>query len=59
VSTVFIAKANGTPVGADDAAKAFACRVDALPKDLVFDHDVILGDYVTYKRTGKRPPARR
>jgi 8-oxo-dGTP diphosphatase len=59
VSTVFIAKASGTPVGADDAARAFACKIDALPKDLVFDHDVILGDYLIYKRTGKRPPARR
>ena len=59
VSTVFIAKATGTPVGADDAARAFACKLDALPKDLVFDHEVILADYVTYKRTGQRPPARR
>ena len=59
ISTVFIAKANGTPKGADDAAKAFACKLDTLPKDLVFDHDVIIGDYAIYKRTGKRPPARR
>lgn len=59
ISTVFIAKANGTPKGADDAAHAFACKLEALPEGLVFDHDVILGDYKIYKRTGKRPPPRR
>ena len=59
VSTVFIAKATGTPVGSDDAARAIACTPDELPGKLVFDHATILADYVTYKRTGKRPPARR
>lgn len=59
VSTVFIARATGTPVGSDDAARALVCAPDALPSPLVFDHGVIVGDYVAYRRTGKRPPARR
>jgi 8-oxo-dGTP diphosphatase len=59
VSTVFIARAKGTPVGSDDAAQAIVCSPDALPHPLVFDHATIVADYVTYKKTGKRPPARR
>lgn len=59
VSTVFIARATGTPVGGDDAARCIACAPDALPAALVFDHATIVADYVTYKQTGKRPPARR
>ena len=59
VSTVFIARASGTPVGGDDAARAIVCPPDQLPGPLVFDHATIVADYVTYKRTGKRPPPRR
>ena len=59
VSTVFIAKATGTPVGGDDAARAIACRPDALPGKLVFDHATIVADDLAYKKTGKRPPPRR
>lgn len=59
VSTVFIARATGTPVGGDDAARCIVCKPDALPGPLVFDHATILADYVAYKQTGKRPPARR
>ncbi|MBN9683878.1 MULTISPECIES: NUDIX domain-containing protein [unclassified Corallococcus] len=54
ISTVFIAKATGEPVGADDAAEAKTFAMDALPQDLCFDHGTILSDYLTYKRTGKR-----
>jgi 8-oxo-dGTP diphosphatase len=54
LSTVFIGHAQGEPKGSDDAAEAKAFKVDALPKDLCFDHGTILSDYLTYKRTGKR-----
>ncbi|ATB46924.1 NUDIX domain-containing protein [Corallococcus macrosporus] len=54
ISTVYIGSADGEPKGADDAAEARAFRLDALPRDLCFDHDTILSDYVTYKRTGQR-----
>jgi 8-oxo-dGTP diphosphatase len=59
VSTVFIGRARGEPKGGDDAARTIVCTPDELPGKLVFDHAVIVGDYVTYKRTGKRPPPKR
>lgn len=54
LSTVYLATAEGEPAGADDAAEARAFALDALPKDLCFDHGTILSDYRTYKRTGQR-----
>jgi 8-oxo-dGTP diphosphatase len=59
VSTVFVGRARGEPVGGDDARAARVVGFDALPSPLVFDHAVIVADYVRYKRTGQRPPARR
>lgn len=43
-STVFIARARGTPRGGDDARQARVFYRDALPP-LVFDHARILDDY--------------
>jgi 8-oxo-dGTP diphosphatase len=54
ISTVYIATAEGEPQGADDAAEAKTFPVSGLPKDLCFDHDTILSDYLAYKRTGQR-----
>jgi 8-oxo-dGTP diphosphatase len=54
LSTVYIGTAEGEPAGADDAAEARSFPVSALPKDLCFDHDTILSDYLAYKRTGQR-----
>jgi 8-oxo-dGTP diphosphatase len=45
VSVVFIAEAEGVPVGSDDAAKAEVFHRDALPSPIVFDHARILSDY--------------
>lgn len=59
VSTVFIGRARGMPVGSDDAADAIVCAPDALPRPLVFDHARIVADYVAYKKTGARPPPKR
>lgn len=44
ISTVFVARAEGAPQGADDAAEARVFTRDALP-ELVFDHAQILEDY--------------
>ena len=55
VSTVFIATANGTPRGADDAKVARLFREDDLPQPIVFDHKQILRDYFEFKKTGRRP----
>lgn len=59
MSVVFIGRARGEPVAGDDAARAIACAPDALPGPLVFDHATIVADYLAYRRTGARPPARR
>lgn len=59
VSTVFIGRARGTPVGGDDASRALVARPDALPGPLVFDHATIVADYIAYKARGVRPPPRR
>ena len=55
ISTVFIAKANGAPKGADDAKSAAVFYETSLPAPLVFDHAQILRDYFRYKKTGERP----
>lgn len=59
VSTVFIGRAKGEPVGGDDATGAIVASPAALPQPLVFDHARIVADYVAYKQTGKRPPPKR
>jgi 8-oxo-dGTP diphosphatase len=59
MSTVFIGRARGEPKGGDDAARCIVCTPDELPGNLVFDHALIVSDYLTYKRTGKRPPPKR
>lgn len=55
MSTVFTARAAGTPEGADDAAEARLFGPDELPEDLVFDHARILKHYFRFRRTGERP----
>lgn len=54
ISTVFLARASGQPVGGDDAAEARAFAADELPP-LVFDHDQIVRDVLEYLKTGTRP----
>jgi 8-oxo-dGTP diphosphatase len=54
VSVVFLGKAGGTPVAADDARAVRVYPLTALP-ELAFDHAVILADYARYLATGKRP----
>jgi ADP-ribose pyrophosphatase YjhB (NUDIX family) len=49
VSTVFIARAQGTPRGGDDAQRARIFPVDRLPSALAFDHGRILEDYRRYR----------
>ncbi len=55
ISTVFIARSSGTPIGRDDAKRARVFTEADLPADLAFDHTQIIREYITYKSTGKRP----
>lgn len=45
VSTVFVARADGTPRGADDAMRAGVFTAGTLPGTIAFDHRQILEDY--------------
>ena len=59
ISTVFIGRAQGTPKGGDDAARAEIFAREKLPAPIAFDHGVILDDYYRYRQSGQRPPVRR
>jgi 8-oxo-dGTP diphosphatase len=56
ISTVFIGRAAGEPVGADDAAEARIFALDAVPSDVAFDHPTIIADYRRLRAGGGRPP---
>ena len=49
VTTVFIAKANGTPKSADDAQNIGVFTQKNLPTPIAFDHAKIISDYFQYK----------
>lgn len=58
VSAVYVARASGSPVAGDDAARCqivIATRVGAA---LAFDHRRILDDYLVFLLTGRGPPPR-
>jgi 8-oxo-dGTP diphosphatase len=46
ITTVYLATAQGEPVGADDAAEARVFAYDDLPDGIVFDHADILQDVI-------------
>ena len=53
ISTVYIARAEGVPAAADDAAEIGVFSRDNLPGPLMFDHARILEDYFTqYQNQG-------
>ena len=56
ISTAFIARAGGQPVGGDDAAEARVVSLDALPPDIAFDHPTIIADYRRFRAGLGRPP---
>lgn len=56
VTVVYVGSARGTPRGGDDAERAEAHALDALPSPLAFDHARILEDYRRY-RAGHGVPA--
>lgn len=55
MTTVFVAGADSTPTGGDDAAKAILTPADKPPQPLAFDHREILDDYLQFTSTGQRP----
>jgi 8-oxo-dGTP diphosphatase len=55
---VYVATARGEPAAADDARSVAVVALDALPRDLAFDHAAILSDYCRFRETGERPAPR-
>ena len=53
ITVVFIAKAQGEPRAADDAAEVGVFRQDTLPEKLAFDHGRILRDYFASRKSCK------
>jgi 8-oxo-dGTP diphosphatase len=49
ITTVYIARASGTPHAKDDAKAAGVFAEGTLPSPLAFDHAAILADYYTHK----------
>lgn len=50
ITTVYMARAKGTPKAADDAAAIGIFRKDDLPEEMAFDHREILRDYFISRR---------
>ncbi len=55
LSVVFVAHAEGEPTGGDDAAEARFFPLGSLPSPIVFDHALILSDFLRFRSTGQRP----
>jgi ADP-ribose pyrophosphatase YjhB (NUDIX family) len=47
ITTVYIAKAHGSPIAGDDAKEVGIFKKEALPEQIAFDHREILNDYFT------------
>jgi 8-oxo-dGTP diphosphatase len=58
VTAVYVAEAHGLPVAADDAKNAIVVLPDKLPSPLVFDHSMVLEDYMNYRSKGMVTPLR-
>jgi 8-oxo-dGTP diphosphatase len=55
---VYVGRAEGVPVGADDAREAELFEPTAAPAPLAFDHAEILADYLQYRASGRPPRPR-
>jgi 8-oxo-dGTP diphosphatase len=57
VSAVYVATSSGEPRALDDA-KQLACYAPGDCPELVFDHGLIISDYLNYLATGQVTPLR-
>ncbi len=55
VSVVYYCRAAGKPGGGDDAAEAVAFPPDRFPENMAFDHNMILNQFLEWKKTGATP----
>lgn len=54
ISTVFLARASGSPSGGDDAREAAVFDPEAIDVPLAFDHRRIIDDYLAFRK-GRSP----
>ena len=57
VSAVYIAQATGTPIAMDDAKNIAIFQTGDWPS-LAFDHELILQDYLEYRKSARCAPLR-
>jgi 8-oxo-dGTP diphosphatase len=55
ITAVYIARASGTPIAADDAKNCGLFDPGSPPSPLAFDHAEILRDYLHFLHTGQYP----
>jgi 8-oxo-dGTP diphosphatase len=55
LTVVYVGRADGTPRGGDDAARAEIFDPERLPSPLCFDHARVVRDYLAFKRAGQVP----
>jgi 8-oxo-dGTP diphosphatase len=55
ITAVYIGRANGTPIAADDAKNCALFDPRMPPSPLAFDHAEVLRDYVRFLDTGEFP----
>ena len=58
ISAVYIAEASGKPEARDDAKAIAVVDADNIGQPLAFDHEIIIKDYLDYRRSGSLPPLR-
>lgn len=58
VSALYVARAHGHPVANDDAKNVAVHEIDHLPRQLSFDHDLLLKDYLAWRMFGRLTPIR-
>lgn len=58
VTAVYVANAEGVPQAADDARQVKIVDPADTTLQLVFDHRLVLDDYVHWRQTGELPPLR-
>ncbi len=55
ITVVYIGRALGTPIAADDAQRVGVFSPEQLPSPLALDHAEILADYLKFIKTGQLP----
>ena len=55
VTMIYVARATGNPVAADDAAEVAVFNPTDVNVDLAFDHEKVIADYLDWRKTGVVP----